>query len=281
MKLKVRVVEDLVNHRGILVVGLSLLSLAALVAIGSARGQDRNVNQVQARIRERMIREQGGNYPSVRFYDNGNFESISNTETRVRGNGIYYRDRDDRGRQFSYDAVFDFRYGDLRRLNYSFNGSNNGGGNNGGGNNGGGGADSGYGQTIYCASDDGRRNQCSADTRGGVTLVNQRSEAACIQGRSWGFRRNYIWVDRGCRADFQVGGGNSYPEDHYSPGSVTWSGRVDHDIKLIIYTDRLEFFLQSGKDLGQGNYQFTSRRPRNAQVSVRRIKGRNDIEITE
>jgi len=56
---------------------------------------------------------------------------------------------------------------------------------------------------------------------------------------------------------------------------------VDHDIKLIIYTDRLEFFLQSGKDLGQGNYQFTSRRPRNAQVSVRRIKGRNDIEITE
>ncbi|MBK7600121.1 MAG: DUF3011 domain-containing protein [Acidobacteria bacterium] len=39
----------------------------------------------------------------------------------------------------------------------------------------------------------------------GVQLVRQRSDAACIQGRTWGFDRRRIWVDRGCRADFIVG----------------------------------------------------------------------------
>jgi len=37
--------------------------------------------------------------------------------------------------------------------------------------------------------------------------VNQRSGSACVQGRTWGFNRNSIWVDRGCRADFEVGRG--------------------------------------------------------------------------
>jgi len=29
-------------------------------------------------------------------------------------------------------------------------------------------------------------------------LVDQRSQAACIQGQTWGFQRNGIWVDQGC-----------------------------------------------------------------------------------
>jgi len=66
------------------------------------------------------------------------------------------------------------------------------------------------GDGLYCASDDGRRNYCSADTRGGVRLVRQRSDAACIAGRTWGFDRRGIWVDRGCRADFVTGGERDY-----------------------------------------------------------------------
>ena len=62
-----------------------------------------------------------------------------------------------------------------------------------------------YLQSLYCASDDGRRHYCNADTRDGVSLVRQRSGSACIQGRTWGYDRSGIWVDRGCRADFEVG----------------------------------------------------------------------------
>ena len=67
-------------------------------------------------------------------------------------------------------------------------------------------------QGLYCASDDGRRNYCNVDTRYGVQLVRQRNGSPCIQGRTWGYDRRGIWVDRGCRADFTIGnqayGGN-------------------------------------------------------------------------
>jgi hypothetical protein len=65
-----------------------------------------------------------------------------------------------------------------------------------------------HGQTIYCASDDGHRNYCSADTRGGVQMTKQRSGSACIQGQTWGWDNRGIWVDRGCRAEFVTRGGN-------------------------------------------------------------------------
>lgn len=60
------------------------------------------------------------------------------------------------------------------------------------------------GPRITCASDDGNRHYCAADTRYGVRMVNQRSGSPCTQGYSWGYDRRGIWVDRGCRADFIV-----------------------------------------------------------------------------
>ena len=61
------------------------------------------------------------------------------------------------------------------------------------------------GRRITCASDDGRRHYCPIRTEGAVRMVNQRSGSPCIQGRTWGYDRRGIWVDRGCRADFVVG----------------------------------------------------------------------------
>jgi len=58
---------------------------------------------------------------------------------------------------------------------------------------------------VYCASDNGRRNSCPVDTSGGVRLVRKRSESPCVYGSSWGYDRRGIWVDRGCRADFEIG----------------------------------------------------------------------------
>jgi Protein of unknown function (DUF3011) len=59
-------------------------------------------------------------------------------------------------------------------------------------------------QVISCASDDMHRHYCQADTHGGVRLLKQRSDSSCRQGYSWGYDRRGIWVDHGCRADFQV-----------------------------------------------------------------------------
>lgn len=71
---------------------------------------------------------------------------------------------------------------------------------------GGGWNNSGYGyggQVFRCESNDGRTRECAANTRAGVQLVRQLSRAACIQGRTWGYGRNGIWVSDGCRAEFR------------------------------------------------------------------------------
>jgi hypothetical protein len=66
-------------------------------------------------------------------------------------------------------------------------------------------AGNGYGGDIVrCESNDGRTRECAANTRAGVQLVRQLSDAACVQGRSWGYGRNGIWVSQGCRAEFRA-----------------------------------------------------------------------------
>ncbi len=60
------------------------------------------------------------------------------------------------------------------------------------------------GQVFRCESTDGRTRECAANTRAGVQLVRQLSSSACIQGRTWGYGRNGIWVAQGCRAEFRA-----------------------------------------------------------------------------
>lgn len=57
---------------------------------------------------------------------------------------------------------------------------------------------------IVCESQGGRRNHCPADTRFGVELVRQLSDAACIRNRTWGEDAQGIWVTEGCRAEFAL-----------------------------------------------------------------------------
>lgn len=53
---------------------------------------------------------------------------------------------------------------------------------------------------------------CPADTTGGVIVRQQLSKAACVEGETWGFddERGLIWVDRGCRAEFLLGGATPF-----------------------------------------------------------------------
>lgn len=65
----------------------------------------------------------------------------------------------------------------------------------------------GSGGTLRCESEGNRHRQCPADVRGGVQLVRQLSDSACIEGRTWGRDHRGIWVSNGCRAEFRIGAG--------------------------------------------------------------------------
>lgn len=65
-------------------------------------------------------------------------------------------------------------------------------------------------QVLRCESADNRSRFCPADTRGGVRIARQLSDTRCVEGRTWGVRRDGIWVDDGCRADFVLGYGGDY-----------------------------------------------------------------------
>ena len=57
---------------------------------------------------------------------------------------------------------------------------------------------------VRCDSE-GRRIYCEADTRFGVRMVRQHRGGPCELGQTWGYDRRGSWVDRGCRADFELG----------------------------------------------------------------------------
>jgi hypothetical protein len=56
--------------------------------------------------------------------------------------------------------------------------------------------------TITCESKNNRREHCRADTRMGVSLRKQLSDAPCVRGRSWDYDRDGVWVTEGCRGEF-------------------------------------------------------------------------------
>lgn len=57
---------------------------------------------------------------------------------------------------------------------------------------------------AYCESREYRYNFCSTGRIRNAQLVEQRSSAPCVQGRSWGWQRDGIWVDNGCVGVFRI-----------------------------------------------------------------------------
>jgi len=90
-------------------------------------------------------------------------------------------------------------------------------------------------QTVSCSSDDMRWHTCQADTTSGVRLLRQRSEADCIYGSTWGYDDRGIWVDRGCRAEFEVGG-DAYSDDSDQPYNVSVYCSSDDMHRRFCYT---------------------------------------------
>jgi hypothetical protein len=55
---------------------------------------------------------------------------------------------------------------------------------------------------VVCESREGRRRRCPTPFRGPAQIAEQYSQAACIQGETWGSTPGEVWVTRGCRALF-------------------------------------------------------------------------------
>lgn len=60
-------------------------------------------------------------------------------------------------------------------------------------------------QVISCGSINNRRNFCRAEVGRGARMVAQDSDSACREGSTFGFTRDGVWVDRGCRGRFDLG----------------------------------------------------------------------------
>jgi hypothetical protein len=59
--------------------------------------------------------------------------------------------------------------------------------------------------TVTCSSKAGEKQQCPADTSGGVALQRSTGEAACLLGRTWGYDQASVWVSDGCGGEFVLG----------------------------------------------------------------------------
>lgn len=66
-------------------------------------------------------------------------------------------------------------------------------------------------RTITCESRNGAFNECDRVRSANVVLTRQLSDSSCVEGISWGVRNGRLWVDRGCRAEFTIGGRGVYP----------------------------------------------------------------------
>jgi hypothetical protein len=61
-------------------------------------------------------------------------------------------------------------------------------------------------RAVTCESKNGARASCAGETQFGVAIVKQLGPSHCILGESWGFDQDGVWVDKGCQAQFALGG---------------------------------------------------------------------------
>ena len=108
---------------------------------------------------------------------------------------------------------------------------------------------------IRCESQNYRYRECRADTRGGVQLVRVRG-GRCVQSQSWGYRQDFIWVNHGCRADFQTRygnnhGGNGGPSTGTIIGGVAIAAGL---VALLAASNKKSSQPQTGTSLPQQPY---------------------------
>lgn len=61
-----------------------------------------------------------------------------------------------------------------------------------------------YSDRVKCSSDDMKYHFCSTGRNRYVEIARQISGSPCRFNETWGYKRDGVWVDRGCRAEFYV-----------------------------------------------------------------------------
>src|SRR2546421_435718 len=74
------------------------------------------------------------------------------------------------------------------------------------------------------------RKYCPANTRGGVRLSRRFGDSECVQGSSWGYDAGGVWVDNGCRAEFEMLGNGR-------PSGVISSTTIPNGTELSVRTN--------------------------------------------
>ncbi|MFO1406018.1 MAG: DUF3011 domain-containing protein [Steroidobacteraceae bacterium] len=132
--------------------------------------------------------------------------STRNFQQYKDGWSLELQARDYKGRTTWGNCYVETRTGDVSLYGFGWGGSGDWGG---GGNNGN------QPFTFYCASPDYKYRECQLPVNGRARLTKKKSDAPCVEGRDWGQRGDRVWIDHGCRANFEVvrggggGGGNN------------------------------------------------------------------------
>ena len=57
---------------------------------------------------------------------------------------------------------------------------------------------------LTCESKERQRRSCGVSVTRSATLFRQLSGMPCVEGSTWGWDAERVWVDKGCRAEFSV-----------------------------------------------------------------------------
>ncbi len=102
------------------VIGRLMMLVIFLLACtqDSVFAQRYEIERAQTAVREKILRELGGNFVSFPEYPRAETYYISSSQTGVRGQGAYRRDNYSQTQNFSYEAVVNTRNGRVDRITY-------------------------------------------------------------------------------------------------------------------------------------------------------------------
>jgi hypothetical protein len=116
--------------------------------------------------------------------------------------------------------------------------------------------DYGYGDTVECRSRNYNYQSCPVPWRD-ARLIRQLSDTQCIRGRTWGFDRRGLWVDRGCSGVFADAG--------YGSGPGGWRPGPDWDRRFSVGCASSGYQYQfCAVDLGRGGRAYLDRQTSNS-----------------
>lgn len=135
--------------------------------------------------------------------------------------------------------------------------------------------------TVTCESRNGGYQSCAVDTRGGVTLSRQLSSQGCWEGDTWGYDRNRIWVNNGCRAQFRVGSSSSSGNKNNAVAAAVVVGLVGAAILANKNKRDRDDDYDNGNGWNNGNPRYTfqceSRNNRYTNCDSGRVRGQVEI----